>query len=61
MSYERPELFVLSGATTAVRTVDSGPQHTKGAVAREAGINDDSDSNHNATTSSTGGAYEADE
>ena len=66
MTYEKPELMVLSFAGTAVRqqadsgTGTSGDSHQKFTTSAEAGLADSGDS-ANAATSSSGGAYESDE
>jgi len=67
MVYEKPELFVLSLATNAVRTVHDIADSNKVSNTAETGSGHDtttdstSGNDLGAPSSSTGGAYEADE
>jgi len=66
MTYEKPELLVLSFGRSAVRASDINPGTLDGsgkvAVAAETpGGDTDGTTGHNAATSSSSGAYESDE
>jgi len=62
MSYEKPELFVLSLAATSVRgATDTDGKGDKAAQLEETSASDRDGNTHSATTSTTSGAYEADE
>ena len=62
MSYEKPELLVLSHAAKAVRNVsDARKSHITAESGTSDGVGTPDSGNDLAATSSTSGAYESDE
>lgn len=64
MNYEKPALFALSCAANAVRMTDTGTSAddgSKGSAREEASSDGTGTDNTGHATSSTAGAYEADE
>jgi hypothetical protein len=62
MSYEKPEIFVLSGAANAVRSTTEDSAQKAGSMDEGTGVNDrNGGHNDNTSTSTTAGAYEVDE